>query len=90
MRLALALPVLAASAVSAVVLAAAPAAAAEGPTFPTRDARCTVPTVLFPAAAVVDPDSLEGCGYFEDPRYHDNRRAAGTYTDQGLFSRVFG
>jgi len=36
-----------------------------------------VPGALRIVAAQVDPDSLEGCDYFEDPTYHDNRREAG-------------
>ncbi len=70
---------------------AAPAAsAAEGPTFPPRDERCKVPPALFQVAAIVDVDSLEGCGFFEDPNYFENRKRQGTYTDKGLFSTIFG
>lgn len=42
------------------------------------------------AAAVVDPDSLEGCNFFEDPNFHENRRDAGLFSDNGLFSTIFG
>ncbi|MCP9485580.1 MAG: hypothetical protein MSC30_06945 [Gaiellaceae bacterium MAG52_C11] len=59
-------------------------------TSPPRDERCKVPPLLFQVAAVVDPDSLEGCGFFEDPNYFENRKEQGTYTDQGVFSRLFG
>lgn len=83
------------SRVAAVVasLAASMAVVAPGAgaaTFAPRDERCKVPPLLFQVAAVVDPDSLEGCGFFEDPNYHENRKAQGTYTDQGIFSRLFG
>ena len=27
------------------------------------------------AAAIIDVDSLEGCGFFEDPNYFENRKA---------------
>lgn len=57
---------------------------------PPADERCKVPPLLFQVAAVVDPDSLEGCGFFEDPNYHENRKAAGIYTDKGVFSTIFG
>lgn len=66
------------------------AAADEGPTFPPRDERCKVPTVLIPVAALVDVDSLEGCGYFEDPNFFENRKDAGQFDDNGLFTRIFG
>lgn len=66
---------------------AAPLASAD---FPPRDERCKVPPLLFQVAAVVDVDSLEGCGFFEDPNYFENRKKQGSYTDQGLFSTIFG
>ena len=66
--------------------AAGTASAAE----PGSGGECTVPGPLQTVAAQVDPDSLEGCDYFEDPNYHDNRRAAGTYNPDGLFSTLFG
>lgn len=50
---------------------------------------CSVPGALRIVAAEVDPDSLEGCDYFEDPAYHDNRRGNGTYTPNGVFSILF-
>lgn len=59
-------------------------------TPPPKDERCKVPALLYQAAAVVDPDSLEGCNFFEDPNYHENRKAQGSYTDQGVFSTIFG
>lgn len=65
-------------------------ASASGPTFPEPDERCKVPPALFQVAAIVDVDSLEGCGFFEDPNFHENRRANGTYNGNGLFSRIFG
>ena len=58
--------------------------------FPPRDERCKVPPLLFQVAAIVDVDSLEGCGFFEDPNYFENRKQQGSYTDQGLFSTIFG
>lgn len=70
--------------------AAGPVIADEGPTFPPRDERCKVPPLLFQVAAIVDPDSLEGCGFFEDPNYHENRKAAGIYNPNGPFSIIFG
>lgn len=57
---------------------------------PPRDERCKVPPLLYQAAAIADPDSLEGCNFFEDPNYHENRKANGTYTDKGVFSTIFG
>lgn len=66
------------------------AAAAEGPVVPPRTEECIVPPLLFQVAAVVDPDSLEGCGFFEDPNYFDNRREAGLYNPNGVFSILFG
>lgn len=57
---------------------------------PPRDERCKVPPLLYQAAAVVDPDSLEGCNFFEDPNFHENRKEAGLYTDKGVFSLIFG
>lgn len=67
------------------------ASAAEGgPTFPPRDERCKVPPALFQVAAVVDVDSLEGCGFFEDPNFFENRKAAGLYNGNGLFTLIFG
>lgn len=77
-------------AASALAVVPAVAGAAEGPTFPPRTDECKVPMVLSPVAAVVDPGSLEGCGYFEDPNYHENRKANGTYNPNGLFSTLFG
>lgn len=68
----------------------APAAAADGPTFPEPDERCMVPPALFQVAAIVDPDSLEGCGFFEDPNYFENRKEAGLYNPNGVFSIIFG
>lgn len=81
-----------AAAVTALPLGAsvASADAPEGPVFPPRTEECKVPTLLFPVAAVVDVDSLEGCGYFEDPNFFENRKANGTYDDSGVFSRLFG
>lgn len=77
--------------IGVVTLGAGAASADEGgPTFPPRTEECTVPTVLFPVAAQVDPDSLEGCGYFEDPNYFENRKANGTYNPNGIFSILFG
>lgn len=72
------------------VLGASPALAAEGPSFPVPDERCTVPPLLFQVAAVVDVDSLEGCGFFEDPNFFENRKAQGSYDPNGLFSTIFG
>lgn len=54
------------------------------------DTNCSVPGFLHTVAANVDPDSLEGCDYFEDPNFHDNRREAGTYNPNGLFTLIFG
>lgn len=65
-------------------------ASAEAPAFPPRDERCKVPPLLFQVAAVVDPDSLEGCGFFEDPNYHENRKEAGLYNENGIFTLIFG
>ncbi len=61
-----------------------------GPAQAAPDQRCKVPPLLFQVAAVVDPDSLEGCDFFEDPNYHENRKEAGIYTDKGVFSLLFG
>lgn len=73
------------------IVGPAGAAAAEGgPQFPPRDERCKVPPVLFQVAAIVDQDSLEGCGFFEDPNYFENRKDAGLYNPNGLFSTIFG
>lgn len=66
------------------------AGAAEGPAFPPRDERCKVPPLLFQVAAIVDVDSLEGCGFFEDPNYFENRKAQGSDTEQGVFSIIYG
>ena len=66
------------------------ASAADGPTFPPRDERCKVPPALFQVAAIVDVDSLEGCGFFEDPNFFENRKRQGSYTDKGLLSTIFG
>lgn len=76
------------TAVTALLLigAAGTASAAE----PGADEECTVPGPLRIVAAQVDPDSLEGCDYFEDPNYHDNRREAGIHNPNGLFSTLFG
>lgn len=57
---------------------------------PAETEECTVPPLLFQVAFVVDPDSLEGCDFFEDPNYHQNRRDAGLYNENGLFSTIFG
>ncbi len=82
---------LSASVAIAIAGVAAPVASAvEGPTFPPRDERCKVPPALFQVAAIVDVDSLEGCGFFEDPNYFENRKKQGSYTDKGLFSTIFG
>ena len=73
--------------------AASPATAQLGGLIGTPgpvDERCKVPPLLWQAAAVVDPDSLEGCNFFEDPNYHENRKAAGVYVDNGVFSVLFG
>ncbi|MBA3281328.1 MAG: hypothetical protein H0U29_03780 [Acidimicrobiia bacterium] len=59
-------------------------------TPPAADERCKVPPLLFQVAAVVDPDSLEGCGFFEDPNFHENRKQAGLYNPNGPFSILFG
>ncbi len=59
-------------------------------TPPPTDERCKVPPALYQVAAIVDPDSLEGCNFFEDPNYHENRREAGLYTDEGVFTTIFG
>ncbi|CAN5869911.1 hypothetical protein BH24ACT6_BH24ACT6_14590 [soil metagenome] len=59
-------------------------------TFPPRDERCKVPPLLFQVVALVDPDSLEGCGFVEDPNYHENRKAEGIYNPNGRFSIIFG
>ncbi len=61
-----------------------------GPTPPGIDERCKVPPLLFQVAAVVDPDSLEGCNFFEDPNFFDDRKAAGLYNDNGAFTQIFG
>lgn len=74
------------------IVASSPASASsEGdPTNPPRTQECKVPQALWIVAAEVDPDSLEGCGYFEDPNYHENRKEAGTYNPNGPFSQIFG
>jgi len=59
-------------------------------TPPPSDERCKVPPLLYQVAAVVDPDSLEGCNFFEDPNFHENRKKAGLYVDNGVFSILFG
>ncbi|MGI8729851.1 MAG: hypothetical protein ACR2LK_07655 [Solirubrobacteraceae bacterium] len=46
--------------------------------------------MLFQVAAIVDVDSLEGCGFFEDPNFFENRKDAGLYNPNGLFSTIFG
>lgn len=71
------------------IVGPAGAAAAEGG-FPPRDERCKVPPVLLQVAAIIDVDSLEGCGFFEDPNFFENRKAAGLYNPNGLFSTIFG
>lgn len=81
----------AAAGAAILTMGAGVAAAAEGgPTFPPRDERCKVPPLLFQVAAVVDVDSLEGCGFFEDPNVFENRKAAGQFNDRGLFTQIFG
>lgn len=59
-------------------------------TPPPADERCKVPPLLFQVAAVVDVDSLEGCGFFEDPNFFENRRAQGSFNDRGVFTTIFG
>lgn len=59
-------------------------------TPPPADERCKVPPLLFQVAAVVDVDSLEGCGFFEDPNFFENRKAQGSFNDNGLFTQIFG
>lgn len=88
MRRLLAAPILAV----ALIAGSAGAASAASPigTPPPSDERCKVSPLLYQAAAVLDPDSLEGCNFFEDPNYHENRKQAGIYTDKGLFSSLFG
>lgn len=49
-----------------------------------------MPPLLFQVAAVIDPDGLEGCGFFEDPNYHENRKEAGLYNENGIFTIIFG
>ncbi len=59
-------------------------------TPPPADERCKVPPLLFQVAAIVDPDSLEGCGFFEDPNFFENRKAAGLFVENGVFTTIFG
>lgn len=61
-----------------------------GPDLPGIDERCKVPPLLFQVAAVVDVDSLEGCNFFEDPNFFENRKAAGLFNDNGVFTQIFG
>lgn len=81
-----------AGAAAAGILAVAGGAvsAQQHPANPEPDERCKVPPVLFQVAAIVDVDSLEGCGFFEDPNYFENRKANGSYTPNGVFSILFG
>ncbi len=62
----------------------------DDPNAAERDERCKVPPLLFQVAAIVDPDSLEGCAFFEDPNFHENRKDAGLFNDNGLFTVIFG
>lgn len=73
-----------------VASSSASASSEDGPTYPPRTEECKVPQALWIVAAETDPDSLEGCGYFEDPDYFENRKEAGTYNPNGPFSRLFG
>jgi len=60
---------------------AGPVSAQEGgPTFPPADERCKVPPLLFQVAFVVDPDSLEGCGFFEDSNFSRTARKPASST----------
>lgn len=79
-----------AAAVGIVAAAGGAVSASETSDFPPPDERCKVPPALFQVAAVVDVDSLEGCGFFEDPNYFENRKANGSYNPNGVFSTIFG
>ena len=88
--------ILAGAAMSAALAAgvAAPASAAGLDdlvgTPPPADERCKVPPLLFQVAAIVDVDSLEGCGFFEDPNFFENRKRQGSFNDNGVFTTIFG
>jgi len=77
-------------AAAGIMAVGAGSASANTTDFPPPDERCKVPPALFQVAAIIDVDSLEGCGFFEDPNYFENRKANGTYNPNGVFSILFG